>query len=66
MYAAPWNWLVPRLVVIWTWEPDELLKSEVWLLTDTLNSSMLSTGVGMTPEGLPLVWLPPIPFMFVW
>jgi hypothetical protein len=31
----------------------------------TLNSSMLSTGVGTMPEGLPLVCVPPVPVKFV-
>ena len=42
---------MPRLVTIDTCMPDELLKSAVWLEVATLNSSTLSTGVGITPEG---------------
>ena len=46
---------MPRLVTICTWLPAELLKSAVWLFTETLTSSMLSTGVGITPVAAPPV-----------
>ena len=47
----PCQVLVPRLVTIDTSIPDEALKSAVWLEVATLNSSTLSIGMGITPEG---------------
>ena len=44
---------MPRLVTMDTCAPAEPLKSAVWFTVPTLNSSMLSTGVGITPDGPP-------------